>query len=199
MSKILIDETTARQVLEALNSFPHRHLTPFISDTRTALREALAQQEPLNIAALVEGMEVSIDVSTGDHDSGNRLFGDVTLVQENQGSKHGLILLVQEPEANFKKAAQQPAQQQEPVAWIWKYANGEEEVVFVPPRHVDATHIDAPSTITPLYTFPPARFPLTNEEIENILPDDDTPMTLGEAFVKFARAIEAAHGIKGGT
>jgi hypothetical protein len=45
---------------------------------------------------------------------------------------------------------------QEPVAWIWKYANGEEEVVFVPPRHVDATHVDAPSTITPLYTTPPA-------------------------------------------
>lgn len=46
MNKILIDLTTARQVLEALNSFPHRHLTPFISDTRTALQEALAQPQP---------------------------------------------------------------------------------------------------------------------------------------------------------
>jgi hypothetical protein len=61
-------------------------------------------QGPKEIAALVEGMEVSIDVSTGDHDSGNRLFGAVTLAQENQGSKHGLILLVQDPEANFKTA-----------------------------------------------------------------------------------------------
>jgi hypothetical protein len=50
----------------------------------------------------------------------------------------------------------QPAPVQEPVAWIWKYANGEEEVVFVPPRHVDASHVDAPLTITPLYTTPPA-------------------------------------------
>ena len=35
--------------LEALNSFPHRHLTPLVSDARTALREALAQpqQEPV--------------------------------------------------------------------------------------------------------------------------------------------------------
>jgi hypothetical protein len=41
----------------------------------------------------------------------------------------------------------------------------------------------------------PAPVPLTDEEIGNILPDDDTPMSLGEAFVKFARAIEAAHGI----
>lgn len=38
---------------------------------------------------------------------------------------------------------------------------------------------------------PPQRKPLTDEEIENIIPDDDTPMSLGEAFVKFARAIEA--------
>jgi hypothetical protein len=32
-----------KQALEALNSFPHRHLTPFISDARTSLRTALEQ------------------------------------------------------------------------------------------------------------------------------------------------------------
>jgi hypothetical protein len=57
----------------------------------------------------------------------------------------------------------EPAPVQEPVAWIWKYANGEEEVVFVPPRHVDASHVDAPSTITPLYTTPPAAQPAVQE------------------------------------
>lgn len=31
------------QALEALNSFPHRHLTPFISDARKSLRTALEQ------------------------------------------------------------------------------------------------------------------------------------------------------------
>jgi hypothetical protein len=67
-----------------------------------AIKEALAQPEQ-DIAALVTGMEVSIDVSTGDHDSGNRLFGVVDLVQQSQGSKHGLILLVQETKANFKE------------------------------------------------------------------------------------------------
>ena len=40
-----------QQALEALNSFPTRHLTPFISSARTAVREALAeqpaQQEPV--------------------------------------------------------------------------------------------------------------------------------------------------------
>jgi hypothetical protein len=74
-----------------------------------AIKEALAQEQ--DIAALVTGMEVSIDVSTGDHDSRNRLFGVVDLVQENQGSKHDLILLVQEPKANFKEALAQPEQE----------------------------------------------------------------------------------------
>jgi hypothetical protein len=78
-----------------------------------ALGKQKPAQEPKDIAELVEGMEVSIDVSTGDHDSGHRLFGSVTLVQENQGSKHGLILLVQDPEANFKA---QPAAVQEPMS-----------------------------------------------------------------------------------
>jgi hypothetical protein len=41
----------------------------------------------------------------------------------------------------------------------------------------------------------PAPVPLTDEQIESLLPDDDTPMSLGEAFVKFARLVEAAHGI----
>ena len=83
-------------------------------DALAILEKALAQPEQ-NIAALVEGMEVSIDVSTGEHDSGHRLFGVVTLVQENQKSKNGLILLVQEPKANFKEALAQP--EQNPVAW----------------------------------------------------------------------------------
>jgi hypothetical protein len=80
---------------------------------RHAIKAALEQpvQEPTDIAALVEGMEVSIDASTGEHDSDNRLFGTVTLAQENQGSKHGLILLIQDAEPNFQPASpeQEPA------------------------------------------------------------------------------------------
>jgi len=59
----------------------------------------------------------------------------------------------------------QPVVQGEPVAWVWKYANGEEDIVFVPPRHVDATHVDAPSTIVPLYTQPAPMVRLTDDEI----------------------------------
>ena len=32
---------------------------------------------------------------------------------------------------------------------------------------------------------------LTDEEVINVMPDDDTPMSLGEAFSKFAELIEA--------
>ena len=72
------------------------------------MKEALKPgQSATDIAALIQGMEVSIDVSTGDHDAGHRLFGTVTLVQENQGGKHGLILLVQDPEPNFKAQPEQ--------------------------------------------------------------------------------------------
>lgn len=59
------------------------------------------------IADLVEGMTVSVDVSTGEHDSGNRLFGTVTECMMDSDGKHGLILLVQDPEPNFK--AKHPA------------------------------------------------------------------------------------------
>jgi len=85
------------------------------------IQEALAQpaQKPTDIAALVEGMEVSIDVSTGEHDARHRLFGTVTLAQENQGSKHGLILLVQEPTPNFKVSlVQEPDIYPEEARWL---------------------------------------------------------------------------------
>lgn len=57
-------------------------------------------------------------------------------------------------------------------------------------------HGSATVRVVYLAPQPAQRKPLTLEEIENIIPDDDTPMSLGEAFVKFARVIEAAHGIK---
>ena len=92
-----------------------------------------------------------------------------------------------------KDKSEQPAQQQEPVAYFETITGR----IAVP----DDTHRRKfPMCYRPLVfgnTSPPAqRKPLTDEQIADILPDDDTPMSLGEAFVKFARAIEAAHGIK---
>ncbi|EDB2538964.1 DUF551 domain-containing protein [Salmonella enterica] len=54
-----------------------------------------------NLPELIEGMEVSIDVSTCDADAGNRYFGTVTEVSELDTAKNGYILLVQDAEPNF--------------------------------------------------------------------------------------------------
>ncbi|ENY0583941.1 hypothetical protein ACFVC1_004738 [Salmonella enterica] len=70
------------------------------------LRAAMLQgTEPVsqtyNLPELIEGMEVSIDVSTCDADAGNRYFGTVTEVSELYTAKNGYILLVQDAEPNF--------------------------------------------------------------------------------------------------
>jgi hypothetical protein len=54
------------------------------------------------LAELITGMSVSVDVSTCDADAGNRYFGAVTEIMEAQGDKHGVTLLVQDAEPNFK-------------------------------------------------------------------------------------------------
>ncbi|HFH5378636.1 TPA: DUF551 domain-containing protein [Salmonella enterica] len=64
---------------------------------------------------LIEGMEVSIDVSTCDADIGNRYFGTVTEVSELDTAKNGYILLVQDAEPNFKTAGNSPVI---PAGWI---------------------------------------------------------------------------------
>lgn len=58
---------------------------------------------------MIEGMSVSVDVSTGGHDSGHRYFGTVTEVMDCNGDKHGVTLLVQDAEPNFTP---QPTQAQ---------------------------------------------------------------------------------------
>ncbi|NDJ59407.1 hypothetical protein GWD52_20970 [Enterobacteriaceae bacterium 4M9] len=58
-----------------------------------------------DIAKLVEGMSVSVDVSTWDADAGHRYFGTVSAVQEHSMVKNRLVLLVQDAEPNFVAAA----------------------------------------------------------------------------------------------
>jgi len=54
------------------------------------------------LADLVEGMAVSVDVDGLFSTDGRRLFGTITAVQHEDGEKGGLMLLVQEPEPNWK-------------------------------------------------------------------------------------------------
>ncbi|HCN8752649.1 TPA: hypothetical protein N6611_002135 [Escherichia coli] len=64
---------------------------------------------------LIEGMEVSIDVSTCDADLGNRYFGTVTEALELDTAKNGYILLVQDAEPNFDINGNSPVT---PDGWV---------------------------------------------------------------------------------
>ncbi|EFH2380371.1 DUF551 domain-containing protein [Escherichia coli] len=68
-----------------------------------------------NLPELIEGMEVSIDVSTCDADFGNRYFGTVTEALELDTAKNGYILLVQDAEPNFDVNGNSPGT---PDSWI---------------------------------------------------------------------------------
>jgi hypothetical protein len=78
-------------------------------------------------------------------------------------------------------------QEQEPVAWTtmpdaddWMFVSGTEK----PPL---------PGEWHPLYTHPPRREPLSDEELDRLWRE---PMSADWEHREFARAVEAAHGIK---
>ncbi|HGX5362870.1 TPA: molecular chaperone DnaJ [Escherichia coli] len=68
-----------------------------------------------DLPELIEGMEVSIDVSTCDADLGNRYFGTVTEALELDTAKNGYILLVQDAEPNFDINGNSPVT---PDGWV---------------------------------------------------------------------------------
>ncbi len=85
-----------------------------------ACRAAMLQgAEPVSqtyeLPEFIEGMEVSIDVSTCDADAGNRYFGTVTEVSELDTAKNGYILLVQDAKPNFDVNGNSPVI---PGGWI---------------------------------------------------------------------------------
>ncbi|EIN4494192.1 DUF551 domain-containing protein [Escherichia coli] len=87
---------------------------------RNACRAAMLQggqpvNQTYNLPELIEGMEVSIDVSTCDADLGNRYFGTVTEALELDTAKNGYILLVQDAEPNFDVNGNSPGT---PDSWI---------------------------------------------------------------------------------
>ncbi|EIH2042932.1 DUF551 domain-containing protein [Escherichia coli] len=73
--------------------------------------EAEPVNQTYNLPELIEGMEVSIDVSTCDADLGNRYFGTVTEALELDTAKNGYILLVQDAEPNFDVNGNSPVTQ----------------------------------------------------------------------------------------
>ncbi len=85
------------------------------SEKRIAELEAEPVSQTYNLPELIEGMEVSIDVSTCDADLGNRYFGTVTEALELDTAKNGYILLVQDAEPNFDVNGNSPVT---PDGWV---------------------------------------------------------------------------------
>ena len=101
--------------------------------------------------------------------------------------------------------AEQPAQQQEPVAWmIWTHGpvlvfmnKDEANLEFDRLNH---TYPAPTRMLVPLYTSTPAqRKPLTDKEIEQCMKQAYATVQGRNLEHAFARAIEAAHGIRENT
>ncbi|EPI3151977.1 DUF551 domain-containing protein [Escherichia coli] len=86
-----------------------------LAEITLASLEAEPVSQTYNLPELIEGMEVSIDVSTCDADLGNRYFGTVTEALELDTAKNGYILLVQDAEPNFDVNGNSPGT---PDSWI---------------------------------------------------------------------------------
>lgn len=110
---------------EFWSSFEHPfaeddELKSFAVEIWNACRTAMLHgAEPVSqtyeLPELIEGMEVSIDVSTCDADAGNRYFGTVTEISELYTAKNGYILLVQDAKPNFDVNGNSPVT---PDGWI---------------------------------------------------------------------------------
>ncbi|HHV6208215.1 TPA: DUF551 domain-containing protein [Salmonella enterica] len=130
MNNKLTDETLKAWKTEAMISlgetpkdcrdYSHHEAILALVTELQELRAAMLQgTEPVsqtyNLPELIEGMEVSIDVSTCDADFGNRYFGTVTEVSELDTAKNGYILLVQDAKPNFDVNGNSPVS---PGGWI---------------------------------------------------------------------------------
>ena len=78
----------------------------------------------------------------------------------------------------------------EPVAWMYFDSDG--DAIFGHP------HAYRPEDAVPVYTHPPARVPLTDEELRMISKQQDPVVVLHHNVLAFAHAIIAAYEAKNG-
>ena len=97
--------------------------------------------------------------------------------------------------ASLRERLAQP--EQEPVAWMWDYkrldGHVETKVIFAQRYSPgDLAYVLGGKNATPLYTAPPQRKPLTDDEIEEL----SRTMVKGNKSVNWlCRSLEAAHDI----
>ncbi|ELX4201444.1 DUF551 domain-containing protein [Escherichia coli] len=110
------DKELIKEIKERIGSLDVRdNIERRAYEIALASLEAEPVSQTYNLPELIEGMEVSIDVSTCDADLGNRYFGTVTEALELDTAKNGYILLVQDAEPNFDVNGNSPVT---PDGWI---------------------------------------------------------------------------------
>lgn len=160
----------AQQALELLEEIHPGNMTPLAegawNTAITALRAALAEDAMQRLTDVQHEIENSHQV-TGDH------LRDATKMVAT--IKDNLTV--------------------EPVAWLQIGMGDHEGTVIATTSKPKTWNLDW-WRFEPLYTAPPKRKPLTENQIRRI--DDDTPFHEGpEWLVRFTRAVERAHGIGG--
>ncbi|EAC0471072.1 DUF551 domain-containing protein [Salmonella enterica subsp. enterica] len=109
------EERVTKLVLDNSTSWDALYKKLEAAEKRIAELEAELVSQTYKLPELIEGMEVSIDVSTCDADAGNRYFGTVTEVSELDTAKNGYTLLVQDAKPNFDVNGNSPVI---PDGWI---------------------------------------------------------------------------------
>ncbi len=197
----------AQQALEALEDhakqYPHMQ-KGYTVDAITALRAALAQQDepcPTQRKPVVSVDELAnhIRVVDGNHSLGAGALAEkiVEFLIERGISKESCdagprAALAQQDEATGKSFLQ-VAPVQEPVALETVYGT----IIHWDEGGGKRSRRELARRIVDLYTTPPQRKPLTEEEIDaewRELDGEVSPMFM-RVLRKFARAVERAHGI----
>ena len=206
-----------KQALEALGHFEKAGLATLKTiDAIIAVRECLEQQNQFNpdrdaMAVMVEEqqrmakriaeLEAQPEQPYPDNFIHALMYDVAKRDSEAQQSYedafvNGTGVMLGDKRIDPASIYKQPAQQQEPVAWATQMG----EYAHI---HWGAKRPEYPMVYeVPLYTTPPHRKPLTDEEILHRVdthvggPSPSYPLDNSD-WLNFARAIEAAHGIKG--
>jgi len=185
MTKITIDRAIVEQALEALEKEPadFSDWLRTMQAARTALRVALA-----NHSGDATEMDQEIEAAMADQVT---LGLGITL-----GGKRI------DPASIYKQAepaTRQESRHAEPVAWMWEETatRSSTGIGGIDRKLLFCRPADEPwkRNITPLYTAPPQRKPLTDEEIKALIDSVDGLGIGRHVMHKVARSIERAHGI----
>jgi len=185
----------AQQALEALEAALSDD-QPYIErckQTRTALRAALAEDALQRLTDVQQEMEAHDPVDYRGWVLREVLFYNGEPVSHREPE--------QEPVVDCPRCGHCcPQQQSEPVAWMFQHEEtGRINYVSNDGIHTPTMFLERNpryALVCLLYTAPPQRKPLTDVEIDWMTRGNNYPGTVPGAR-RFARAIEAHHGIKG--